>query len=53
MVEVAVAASFETTTAVVRRRGAILVVEDRDDVRQGLAQLLEMHGFPRRGCAHR
>jgi DNA-binding response OmpR family regulator len=27
------------------RRGAILVVEDRDDVRQGLAQLLEMHGF--------
>jgi CheY-like chemotaxis protein len=28
-----------------RRRGAILVVEDRDDVRQGLAQLLELHGF--------
>ena len=27
------------------RRGAILVVEDRDDVRQGLAQLLELHGF--------
>ena len=27
------------------RRGAILVVEDRDDVRQGLAQLLEMHGY--------
>ena len=26
-------------------RGAILVVEDRDDVRQGLAQLLELHGF--------
>lgn len=27
------------------RRGAILVVEDRDDVRQGLSQLLELHGF--------
>jgi CheY-like chemotaxis protein len=27
------------------RRGAILVVDDRDDVRQGLAQLLELHGF--------
>jgi CheY-like chemotaxis protein len=30
---------------VATRRGAILVVEDRDDVRQGLAQLLELHGF--------
>ena len=29
----------------VRRRGAILVIEDREDVRQGLAQLLELHGF--------
>ena len=29
----------------IARRGAILVVEDRDDVRQGLAQLLELHGF--------
>ena len=27
------------------RRGAILLVEDRDDVRQGMAQLLELHGF--------
>jgi CheY-like chemotaxis protein len=27
------------------RRGAILVVEDRADVRQGLAQLLELNGF--------
>lgn len=27
------------------RRGAILVIEDREDVRQGLAQLLELHGF--------
>ena len=27
------------------RRGAILVVEDREDVRSGLAQLLEFHGF--------
>jgi CheY-like chemotaxis protein len=27
------------------KRGAILVVEDRDDLRQGLAQLLELHGF--------
>lgn len=29
----------------IAKRGAILVVEDRDDVRQGLAQLLELHGF--------
>jgi DNA-binding response OmpR family regulator len=28
-----------------RRRGSILIVEDRDDVRQGLSQLLELHGF--------
>jgi CheY-like chemotaxis protein len=27
------------------RRGTILVVEDRDDVRTGLAQLLALHGF--------
>jgi CheY-like chemotaxis protein len=27
------------------RRGAILVVEDRDDVRQGVAQLLEFQGY--------
>ena len=27
------------------RRGAILIVEDRDDVRDGLQQLLELHGF--------
>ena len=27
------------------RRGAILLIEDRDDVRQGLAQLLELYGF--------
>lgn len=27
------------------RRGAILLVEDRDDVRQGLGQLLELHGY--------
>jgi CheY-like chemotaxis protein len=27
------------------RRGAILVVEDRDDVRQGLSQLLELYGY--------
>jgi DNA-binding response OmpR family regulator len=35
------------TTAITTaaRRGAILVVEDRDDVRQGLSQLLELHGF--------
>jgi two-component system response regulator TctD len=29
----------------VARRGAILVIEDRDDVREGLAQLLEFQGF--------
>lgn len=33
------------------RRGAILVVEDRDDVRLGLAQLLEIHGFVVRDAA--
>jgi DNA-binding response OmpR family regulator len=27
------------------KRGSILLVEDRDDVRQGLAQLLEFNGF--------
>ena len=27
------------------RRGTVLLVEDRDDVRQGMAQLLELHGF--------
>lgn len=27
------------------KRGVILVVEDRDDVRQGLAQLLELNGY--------
>lgn len=31
--------------AEVTRRGAILVIEDRDDVRQGLAQLLELQGY--------
>jgi len=31
--------------AQVRRRGEILVLEDRTDVREGLAQLLELHGF--------
>lgn len=34
-----------TLTSVSARRGAILLVEDRDDVRQGLAQLLEFNGF--------
>jgi CheY-like chemotaxis protein len=34
-------AQFETAT----RRGTILIVEDRDDVRLGLAQLLELHGY--------
>jgi DNA-binding response OmpR family regulator len=29
----------------VARRGEILLIEDRDDVREGLAQLLELHGF--------
>lgn len=28
-----------------RRRGEILLIEDRDDVREGLAQLLELQGF--------
>ncbi len=27
------------------RRGEILLIEDRDDVREGLTQLLELHGY--------
>jgi CheY-like chemotaxis protein len=27
------------------RRGEILLIEDRNEVREGLAQLLELHGF--------
>jgi|SRR5687767_1476378 len=38
-------ASDVTCVQPVMKRGAILVVEDRDDVRQGLAQLLELHGY--------
>jgi len=38
-------ASDMTWVHPVMKRGAILVVEDRDDVRQGLAQLLELHGY--------
>jgi CheY-like chemotaxis protein len=38
-------AALGVTPGFGRRRGAILVVEDRDDVRQGLGQLLEMHGY--------
>jgi DNA-binding response OmpR family regulator len=34
-----------TLSTVSARRGSILLVEDRDDVRQGLAQLLEFNGF--------
>ena len=34
-----------TLTSVSPKRGSILLVEDRDDVRQGLAQLLEFNGF--------
>ena len=44
-VPIAVTGGFGMKHSAPRRRGAILVVEDRDDVRQGLAQLLEMHGF--------
>jgi len=29
----------------VARRGEILLIEDRNEVRQGLAQLLELHGY--------
>jgi DNA-binding response OmpR family regulator len=36
---------MSTLVSATPRRGAILVVEDREDVRQGLAQLLEFHGF--------
>ena len=34
-----------TLTGYTPRRGCILLVEDRDDVRAGLAQLLEFNGF--------
>jgi CheY-like chemotaxis protein len=34
-----------TLSTVTARRGCILLVEDRDDVRQGLAQLLEFSGY--------
>lgn len=34
-----------TLSTVTPKRGCILLVEDRDDVRQGLAQLLEFNGF--------
>src|SRR5919106_132593 len=37
--------AMATLTSVEARRGAILLVEDRDDVRQGLAQLLEFNGY--------
>jgi DNA-binding response OmpR family regulator len=37
--------SMATLTSAKPQRGCILVVEDRDDVRQGLAQLLEFNGF--------
>jgi CheY-like chemotaxis protein len=33
------------------RKGAILVVEDRDDVRGGMVQLLALHGFTVTGVA--
>jgi DNA-binding response OmpR family regulator len=36
---------MSTLSGVTARRGCILLVEDRDDVRQGLAQLLEFSGF--------
>jgi|GraSoiStandDraft_34_1057297.scaffolds.fasta_scaffold106638_2 twitching motility two-component system response regulator PilH len=39
------AAATDTNEVRAPRRGAILVVEDRDDVRLGLAQLLEYHGY--------
>lgn len=44
-----------TTTAAIHapkpRRGTILVVEDREDVRNGLTQLLELHGYDVRDAA--
>jgi CheY-like chemotaxis protein len=40
-----VIATFGVQSEPEPRRGAILLIEDRDDVRQGLAQLLELHGF--------
>lgn len=43
--EPAIPSAVVGNAGVTQRRGAILVIEDRDDVRQGLAQLLELHGF--------
>lgn len=47
--------ALRTTTAIdldpAPRRGAILVVEDRADVRVGLVQLLELHGYDVRDAA--
>jgi CheY-like chemotaxis protein len=34
-----------TLVSITPRRGTILLVEDREEVRQGLAELLEFHGF--------
>ncbi|PYR78996.1 MAG: hypothetical protein DMF87_12520 [Acidobacteria bacterium] len=36
---------FMAQVAKALRRGEILLIEDRNEVRQGLAQLLELHGF--------
>ena len=38
-------AATDTDEVRAPRRGAILLVEDREDVRLGLAQLLEYHGY--------
>jgi CheY-like chemotaxis protein len=35
----------DLTSMVTPRRGIVLVVEDRDDVRLGVAELLELNGF--------
>lgn len=43
--DTAAAAIVDGRAAAALRRGAILVVEDRDDVREGLAQLLEFQGY--------
>jgi DNA-binding response OmpR family regulator len=38
-------ANAPPSTSSTPRRGEILLIEDRNDVREGLAQLLELHGF--------
>ena len=52
MLKVQTQVAADIFNAPVPRRGAILLVEDRRDVRIGLAQLLQLHGFVVRDTAN-